>query len=112
MRSFQDRQLQSNTEIGGYIIENYRDLRDIFTGKLSGNPEKIIEKFQTAVFVVIIEDILVREPVRTLDTLNLPLTSGVLLGSGGLHVSLLMSPELEWKWKHFATGGTGVLGDI
>ena len=60
---------------------------------------------------MIIEDILVREPVRTLDTLNLPLP-GVLLGSGALHVSLLMSPELKWKGKHFAAGGTAVLGNI
>ena len=60
---------------------------------------------------MIIEDLLVREPVRTLDTLNLPLP-GLLLGSGALHVSLLMSPELKWKWKHFAAGWTAVLGNI
>ena len=60
---------------------------------------------------MVIEDILVREPVRALDTLNLPL-SGVLLGSGALHVSLLVSPELKWEGKHFAAGGTAVLGNI
>ena len=57
------------------------------------------------------EDILVREPVRTLDALNLAL-SGILLGSGALHVSLLMSPELKWKGKHFAAGWTAVLRNI
>ena len=60
---------------------------------------------------MIIENIFVRKPVRALDTLNLPLP-GLLLGSGALHVSLLVTPELERKGKQFATGRTGVFGNI
>ena len=60
---------------------------------------------------MIIEDLLVREPVRALDTLNLPLPR-VLLGAGALDVSLLVSPELEWKWKHFPAGRAAVLGYV